>query len=107
MTFQALVYAAGVIWIASCAAAFQSFQWSRRRNRPRHVPSLMLSGLSIAGGVMGLTILRVDYSESVNGVVRWHLNSRWFFAVALILGLAAFAHALWRKFGTPPAARPS
>jgi len=96
MTFQALVYATVVIWIACCAAAFQSFQWSRRRNRPRHVPSLILSGLSVAGGVVGLTVLRLDYSQSVNGVVRWHLNSRWFFAAALILGVAALGHAVWR-----------
>lgn len=97
MTFQALVYATVVIWIACCAAAFQSFQWSRRRHRPRHAASLILSGLSVAGGVVGLTMLQLDSSQTENGVVRWHLNSRWFFAVALILGVTAFGHGLWRK----------
>lgn len=97
MTFQALVYATVMVWIACCAAAFQSFQWSRRRHRPRHAASLILSGLSVAGGLVGITVLRLDYSQTVNGVVRWHLNSRWFSAVALILALAAFGHALWRK----------
>jgi len=105
MTFKAMVYATVMIWVAGCAACFQSFQLARQRHRTRYVTAIVFAAAAVGAGLLGISRFRVNYSQTVNGQMRWHIDSRWFFAALLAIATAALVHAVWRKVNAPPSSR--
>ncbi len=101
MTFQALLFATVILWLAICGAVFQSVIWCLAGRRPRFIGAMILSALAAAASIAGFLFMRVNYTRTVNGQTTLHLDSRWFFIALFIVAIAAFANALrWRlRFG--------
>lgn len=104
MTFQALLFVTALLWLATFGAAVQSVLWCRPGHRPRFVGAVILSALAAVASIAGFILLRVNYTQSMDGPTTLHLDSRWFFAASGLLDIAAFANALrWRlRFGAAP-----
>lgn len=67
------------------------------QSSPSFGTALFLSLLSTAIGFSGWHWVRLGYKQTVNGTVRWNLDSRWFFLALLILGLLAFVALISRR----------
>ena len=83
-----------VLWLALCGAAMLSILWCLPGRRPRFVGAMVLSTLAVAASIAGFILLRVNYTQTINGQTTLHLVSRWFFAGSLLLALTTFANAL-------------
>jgi hypothetical protein len=64
------------------------------------VPALLLSGVALLLGYLGTAHFRFEYSETVNGVRKLHLDSRWLSYSSLALGGAVLVYVLWRRVAT-------
>ncbi len=104
MTFEALLFATVILWLAICGAVFQSVIWCLAGRRPRFIGAMILSALAVGASIAGYLFLRVNYTQTANGQTTLHLDSRWFFIASFIVATAAFANALrWRlRFGAAP-----
>ncbi len=104
MTFQALLFATAILWLAICGAVLQSVIWCLAGRRPRFVGAMVLSAMAAGASIAGFFFLRVNYTHTVNGQTTLHLDSRWFFIASCIVAIAAFANALrYRlRFGAAP-----
>lgn len=104
MTFQALLFATAILWLAICGAVLQSVIWCLAGRRPRFVGAMVLSAMAAGASIAGFFFLRVNYTQTVNGQTTLHLDSRWFFIASCIVAIAAFANALrYRlRFGAAP-----
>ena len=104
MTFQALLFATVILWLAICGAVFQSVIWCLAGRRPRFIGAMVLSAMAAGASVAGFLLLLVNYTQTVDGKTALHLDSRWFFSASFLLALAAFAYAarLRLRFGAAP-----
>lgn len=107
MTFQALLFATATLWLAICGAVVFALLWCLPGRRPRFIGAMILAALAAGASIAGFVLLRVNYTQTVNGQSSLHLDSRWFFAAAFLLAVAAFVNALrWRlRFGPHPTNR--
>ena len=107
MTFQALLFATVILWLAICGAVVMSLLWCLPGRRPRFFGAMILAAFAAVASIAGFVLMRVNYTQTVNGQTSLHLDSRWFFAAAFLLAVAAFVNALrWRlRFGPPPTKR--
>jgi len=98
MSFQLLIIAAAIFWLASlsiCVIALFT---------KRFVIALILSLTALAIGYLGLTRFHASASQTVNGVVQWSINSRWFFIATLVLAALTLANTFWKNRRTQHAA---
>jgi hypothetical protein len=104
MTFQALLFATAILWLALCGAILQSVIWCLAGRRPRFIGAMILSAMAAGASIAGFVLLRVHYIHEVNGQTALRLDSRWFFFASFILGMAAFTNAarLRLRFGAAP-----
>ena len=107
MTFQALLFATVVLWLAICGAVLQSVIWCLAGRRPRFIGAMILSAMAAGASIAGFFFLRVNYTQTANGQTTLHLDSRWFFIASFIIAIAAFANALRLRlrFGAAPGQR--
>jgi hypothetical protein len=96
MSFQILIGVIATLWLAGVAACVLAFRWSFVANRRRFWPAVILSILALVIGYLGLTRFRVSASKTVNGVVQWRFDSKWFFIGSLLLGALALVYTLWK-----------
>lgn len=90
MSFQILFLAAALIWLASLAvSAIALFA-------KRFLTSLILCLVALAMGYLGLTHFQINASQTVNGQLRWSLDSHWFFVTTLVLALLALTYTIWK-----------
>jgi hypothetical protein len=94
------------LWTASIATAALALFWHRHTAAyPQR--ALVYSVVSTALAVFGLVNIHVTASQTVNGQVRWAINSKWFFLVALAFGCFSLARALKTNLVDQPGAKPS
>jgi len=103
MTFGILVAIACIVWVLSCALSLLAVYWNTGAQRLRGAFITSIMGLLIA--YAGFSRIQLNASKTVNNVVVWSLNSRWFFIAALVLGAGALGLTAWnwRKAKTAPA----
>lgn len=90
MTFQLLALIAVAIWLASLGVCVIAF-FARR-----FLTSLILCLIALAIGYLGLTHFQINASQTVNGQLRWSLNSHWFFVTTVVLGVLTLALTVWK-----------
>ena len=105
---------AATVWLLGVAACVLALAWSfaSPRRYSRGAVALALLGAVIA--YLGLTRISLNWSETVNGQVRWHIDTKWFFSGLLVAALATLAFALWqtlkynppRRLAPPPPVSP-
>ena len=96
---------AALLWLLSLACCAVAFLYSCFPARLPFWLATALSGLAIVLGYLGTMHFHVSYSRTVNGS-GWSLDTRWFFVVPLVLGVAAFAAVIWRySRSSPPSSR--
>ncbi len=86
-----------VLWVVSCASAAIAMSWSVSRRASRFQTAFVFSVVAFALAVYGLLNIHVAAPKTVNGVVQWSLNSKWFFLTALVLGALSLSMTLWRR----------
>ncbi len=86
-----------VIWLASMIACVVAVRLARRVDQGWTWTPAFLSVSALAIGYLGLTRFRLEASETVNGVMRWHFDSRWLFVVTLVVGTCVAGYCLWRQ----------
>jgi len=97
MTFQILIAVAVALWLITVAAGLLALRWGFLTAHRRFRGGIILSVLAILCSYLGMTRLRLTSSETVNGHVRWSIDSQWFFMASLVLGAVALALTLWKK----------
>jgi len=98
MSFYFLIGIAATLWLITLAAGLLALRWSFLGGDRRFLAGVILSALAIASSYLGVTRLRITGSQTVNGHLRWRIDSKWFFMASLVLGVVALAHTLWKKW---------
>jgi hypothetical protein len=82
-------------WLGTLAGCVAAIRWGIRGVPGRFWASAVCAGGAMTVGYIGLTRFNVSYVYTANGT-SWSLNSKWFFAASIGLGLLAAAVTLWR-----------
>jgi hypothetical protein len=97
--FMAVVLAHWLLAVAACVVVLI---WSRSRRR--FWPCVVLSVLAFLGSYYGVTRIRITSSQTVNGHLRYYIDSRWFFMASLVFSILALAYTLWKRWRASHAA---
>lgn len=92
-----------VLWAVSCAASALALGWNLSRRPLRFKRAFVFSAVGLAIAIFGFMNIHITASETVNDVVRWSINSKWFFLVALALGALSLGMTLWKRARTADA----
>jgi len=92
-------------WLLTVAAGALVFIWSFFRRR--FWPCIVLSVLAFLSSYYGVTRIRITSSQTVNGHLRYYIDSRWFFIASLVFSLLALAYTLWKRWRAPQVANHS
>jgi len=95
MTFGLLITLATGLWLVSCGASVLALYWDRRAGARRWRAALVACGVGLLVGYGGWSRIQISASQTVNGQLRWSINSSWFFLGALVLGAIALMVTLW------------
>ncbi|HWY76411.1 MAG TPA: hypothetical protein VN281_12375, partial [Verrucomicrobiae bacterium] len=71
--------------------------WSMARGSERFRAALISACVALVIAWLGISRCHVTASSTVNGHVRWSLNSNWFFTASLVAGGAALTLTLWNR----------
>jgi hypothetical protein len=92
--FYILCGVAALVWLCGMAAGVLALGWGVAvRGRLR--PALIMSIVAILIGWLGMLMIHVRYSKTVNGS-GWAIDSKWFFLAPLLLGAVSLAFAFWK-----------
>jgi hypothetical protein len=91
-----------VVWLLSLGASSLALCWSLAPAKRRMAASLISSLLGLAVAWFGYSKVQVSASKTVNGVLQWSINSKWFFLAAMILAAASVGLALWKRGTSRP-----
>jgi hypothetical protein len=95
MTFGTPIMLASAVWLLSCGASVVALYWNVAGRARRGRAALVSSCVALLIAYGGLSRIRLSASKTVDGHIEWSVDSRWFFAGALILGAATLALTLW------------
>jgi predicted benzoate:H+ symporter BenE len=101
--FYILVVIVVVLWVLSMASSLLALVWSVRPDSRRLAAAIVAACFALLLGYAGVNHFHLSYSQKTNGS-GWSIDSRWFFALPLILGFLSLGLALWRRRGGKPAA---
>ena len=93
-TFYILCGVMAVVWLVGLGAGLLGLGRSVA-GQERLWPGLFLPILAVGIGWFGMTFFHVRYSRTVNGS-GWAIESKWFFLVPLLLGVASLSLMLWK-----------
>jgi hypothetical protein len=95
------------LWLIGMAACLAAFRWSVTSIERRFGPAVLL--LVAASGItyLGLTRIWVDWLETIAGRIQCRLDTRWAFALLLILSSATLGWTLWRRWQEAQPGAPS
>jgi hypothetical protein len=96
MSLNVFVGVIGVFWLMSIVACVLALRWSFLSMQGRFWPAVILSSLAVVIGYLGITRIHIIHSQTVNGQLQWHFDSRWFFLVPLLLGALALIYTIWK-----------
>jgi hypothetical protein len=100
MNVYSLFAVPAVLALVSIAAAAFALHLDFASGAFRFQRAFVASIVSLALALFGYVTIHISASETVNGVVRWSLNSKWFFLPALALGVFALGATLWKRSKT-------
>jgi hypothetical protein len=92
--FYILMTALGVFCLASIGMSLAAIVCGARR---RFLPAFILCFLALVIALVGWTRFSFNWSETVNGVVTWRLDSKWLFEASLVVGTLALGFVICRK----------
>ncbi len=87
----------GIIWAVSCAAAGVALYGALGKGNFNFKRTFIFAVVALAIAAYGFGHFQLSASETVNGVVRWSINSKWFFLAALGLSGTALAATFWKR----------
>jgi protein-S-isoprenylcysteine O-methyltransferase Ste14 len=93
--FNSLIALALAVWLLSCGASLLALYWNIVAAGQRLRAALISSCVALLVGGLGVSLIQLKASKTVNGQVAWSFDSRWFFIGALVLAGASLALTLW------------
>jgi hypothetical protein len=96
MSFNTLIGLATGLWLFTCAAGLLAIWWGVAAEPPKFRAGLVSSCLALGAGYLGISRFHFAASKTVNGHLKWSINSKWFFVGALILAAASLVLTLWK-----------
>ena len=88
---------AAALWILSLAACVLAMLWSFVGPPRRFWAAVALSVFALVVGFLGVTMVHITYSRTVNAS-HWSIDFKWLFLAPLLVGAVSLAIALWRRW---------
>ncbi len=96
----AIIILGVVLWVFTCGAALLALKWNLQAPFRRLRAALIASCVALLSAYLGFSRYHFSASQSMNGHTTWRIDSKWFFAAALVLAGVSLAVTLWSGWRT-------
>ncbi len=93
-------------WLICMASSVLAIRWSLFAARGRILPAAILSLSALIIAYLGSTHFYMTWESWTNGRLQYHVDTRRFFIVPLVLGAFALVCTVWKKARSSHVAQP-
>ena len=100
LPFPVAVAVVAGLWLFLMAACLIVFRWSSTSAGRHFWRAAIVAVLAMAISYWAIGHVSVTWSETINGQVRWRIDSRWFFMLSLGLAVSALVFTLIKRWSS-------
>jgi hypothetical protein len=101
LPFPVVLAVATALWLCLIAACAFVFRWSCASASRYFWRATIVAVLAAAISYWATTHVSVTWSETLDGQLRWRIDSRWFFMASLGLAISALLFTLLKRLRLP------